>query len=149
MTSPKERAMTFYRFLLPVAAAAFLGVCSPAQPAPTAPPPPYCGAGYGNGVINFLTPEQRMMHFAEVQKATAEMSFNDARAYRWTFRDKVMAMSAAERRTFADDLAAKWNKLSAEEKTKVQQEFMTYRGSGRWGMGKGMGHRMGRGGCWW
>jgi len=145
--------MTHYRFLLPLVAVAFLSVPSPAQPNP--PTQPFCGAGYGNGIMGFLTPEQRMMHFSEVQKATAEMSFNDMRDYRRNFRNKVMAMSAAERKKFADDLSAKWNALPAAEKTKIQQDFTAYRGNGRWGMGPGigrgmgMGRGMGRGGCWW
>lgn len=146
--------MKLYRSLLPALAAAFLliGSSQPtvAQPAPAAPT---CGAGYGNGVMGFLTPEQRMMHFSEVQKATANMSFSDMRDYRWNFRNKVMAMSAAERKKFADDLAAKWNALTADEKTKIQQDFTAYRGTGRWGGGMGMGRGMGRGrgmgGCWW
>ncbi len=143
--------MSHLRVLLPVIAAAFLSTIP--QPAMAQPAPqPYCGAGYGNGVMGFLTPEQRMMHFAEVQKATAAMSFNDMRAYRWDLRNKVMAMSAAERKKFADDLSAKWTALSPDERSKIQQDFAAFRGSGR-GMGRGMGHGMGRGmgmgGCWW
>ena len=106
---------------------------------------PYCGAGYGSGVMGFLTPEQRMMHFSEVQKATAAMSIDDMIAYRQALRAKVMAMRAADRQKFADDLGERWPKLPAAEKSKIQQDFMTYRGHGR-GMGRGMGR--GRG-CWW
>jgi hypothetical protein len=137
--------MNRYRVLFLIVTTAFLSVSAMAQSAP-----PYCGAGYGNGVMGFLTPEQRMMHFAEVQKATAEMSFNDVRTYRWDFRNKVMAMSAAERKKFADELLAKWNALPADQRSKIEQDFTAYRGSGRWGRGMGMGRSMGRGrGCWW
>ena len=98
--------MSRYHFLVPAMAVAFL-LCASSQSVMAQPAQPYCGAGYGNGVMGFLTPEQRMMHFTEVQKATADMSFNDMRAYRWDFRNKVMAMNTAERKKFADDLAVK------------------------------------------
>lgn len=123
-----------------------------AQPAPAAAMPGPCGAGYGNGVMGFLTPDQRMMHFTEVQKATAGMSFDDARSYRLSLRSKVMAMSAAERQKFAADLSGKWNALTPAEQQKARDDFAAYRG-GRMGMGRGMGKGrgmgMGRGGCWW
>lgn len=148
--------MSRFHFLVPAMAIACL-LSAPSQPAmaQSASAQPYCGAGYGNGVMGFLTPEQRMMHFSEVQKATAAMSFNDTRSYRWDFRNKVMAMSATERKKFADDLAAKWNALPTDQKTKIQQDFTAYRGNGRWGGGMGMGPGRGRGmgrgmgGCWW
>lgn len=165
-SNEKERTMSPIRFLFPAVAVLMLSIPAVAQSAPApnasaqaAPAQPMCGPGFGNGMMGFLTPEQRMMHFADMQKATADMSFNDMRSYRWNFRDKVMAMSAAERKKFADELTVKWNALSADEKNKIQQEFSAYRGTGRWGpgMGRGMGPGMGRGmgmgrgrnGCWW
>ena len=139
--------MSRFHFLLPAMAVAFF-LSAPSQPAVAQPAPaqPYCGAGYGNGVMGFLTPEQRMMHFAEVQKAVAEMSFNDMRSYRSAFRDKVMAMTAAERKKFADDLTVKWNALPSEQKEKLRQDF---RGNGRWGGAMGMRQGRSMGGCWW
>jgi hypothetical protein len=136
--------MNRYRVLFLSLTALLLSFSAPAQVAP-----PYCGPGYGNGVMGFLTPEQRLMHFAEVQKATADMSFNDMRTYRWDFRSKVMAMSAVERKKFADDLTAKWNALPADQRSKLQQDFSAYRGSGQWARGVGRGMGRGRGGCWW
>jgi hypothetical protein len=126
------------------------------QPGTATTQPGPCGPGYGNGIMGFLTTEQRLMHFAEVQKATADMSFNDARAYRQSLRSKVMAMSAAERQKFAADLSAKWSALTAAQQQKVRDDFAAYRG-GHMGMGRGMGQGqgmgrgmgMGRGGCWW
>jgi hypothetical protein len=95
-----------------------------------------------------------MMHFAEVQDATAQMSFNDMRDYRLSLRSKVMAMNAAERQGFADDLSAKWNAQSADQKLKIQQDFTAYHGNGPMGYGMGPGRGMGMGpgmggGCWW
>jgi hypothetical protein len=108
---------------------------------------PYCGAGYGPGVMGFLTPEQRMMHFSEVQNATAGKDSDAIWAYRSGLRSKVMAMSQDERRKFADTLSVHWTALSPEEKAKIQQDFFAYRGPGR---GTGMGRGRGRGaGCWW
>jgi hypothetical protein len=145
--------MSPFRFFVPALAALFVFTAAPGPIAAQAgPAQPYCGTGYGNGVMGFLTPDQRMMHFAEVQKATANMSFDDMRNYRLNLRSKVMAMNAAERKNYADDLSTKWNALSADQRAQIQQDFMAYRGSGRWGrgmgMGRGMGHGMG-GGCWW
>ena len=142
--------MSRFHFLLPAMAVAFL-LSAPSEPAMAQPAPaqPYCGAGYGNGVMGFLTPEQRIMHFAEVQKAVAEMSFNDMRSYRSAFRDKVMAMTAAERKKFADDLTVKWNALPSEQKEKLRQDFTAYRGNGRWGGAMGMRQGRSMGGCWW
>jgi hypothetical protein len=142
--------MSRFHFLLPAMAVAFL-LSASSQPAVAQPAPaqPYCGAGYGNGVMGFLTPEQRMMHFAEVQKAVAEMSFNDMRSYRSEFRNKVMAMTAAERKKFANDLTVKWNALPSEQKAKLRQDFTAYRGNGRWGGAMGMRQGRSMGGCWW
>jgi len=141
--------MSIARFLFSAAVAIFLAAAFVAP----APAQPYCGAGYGNGIMGFLTPEQRVMHFGEVQRATAGMSFDDMRRYRLDLRSKVMAMTAAERRKFADDLFVKWNAMSTDEKVKLQHDFIAYRGSGRWGAGIGMGRGMGMGqgmsGCWW
>lgn len=147
--------MSFMRFVLPVLAASFIAAFgSLAAQTPPAPLPP-C-AGYGGGFGSWLTQEQRLMHFSQMQKATAAMSFADARAYRVAEHQKIMAMTAAERDRFAADLLAKWNALSAEEQQQIRQQFADWRANrpGR-GMGMGMGHGgrgMGGGmggGCWW
>jgi hypothetical protein len=141
--------MSFPRTVVP-AFVASLVVVAPLTPAaaqtPSSTTQPYCGPGGGGSPMNFLTEEQRAMHFAEVQKATDGMSFDQIRDFRLSMRSKVMAMTAAERRQYAADLSAKWNALSADEKLKVQQQFTSFR-DGR-PMGRGMGRGMG-GGCWW
>jgi hypothetical protein len=122
---------------------------SAAVPSATAQPEqPYCGDGYGNGVMGFLTPDQRMMHFDEVQKAVANLSPNDMRTYRSQLHDTGMALMPLDRKRFADDLTAKWNALPPEQKAKIRQTFTTYKNDGRWGA---MGMRQGKsmGGCWW
>jgi len=141
--------MSRYHFLVSSMALALL-LSAPsqfvlAQPTPTSP---YCGSGYGNGVMGVLAPEQRMVLFAEVQEATAQLSPNDMRSYRSELRDKVMAMTDGERQTFTADLSAKWKALPPDKKSKLQQDFTAYRDDGRWGS---MRMRQGKsmGGCWW
>ncbi|MDR3527065.1 MAG: hypothetical protein P4L57_07265 [Rhizomicrobium sp.] len=141
--------MARFHIMLPALAVALFGAASQAVVAQSAPEQPYCGAGYGNGVMRFLTPEQRMMHFAEVQRAVANLSFNDMRSYRSQLRNRVMAMTEAEHERFAADLSAKWKALPSAQKTKLQQAFSTYRTDGRWGGGTGMRQGKSMGGCWW
>jgi Spy/CpxP family protein refolding chaperone len=127
----------------------FLSAFSHAVIAQSASDQPYCGVGYGNGVMSFLTPEQRMMHFADVQRAVANLSPNDMRSYRSQLRDTVMAMMPLDRKQFADDLTAKWKALPPEQKAKLRQDFTTYRNDGRWGGSTGMRQGKSMGGCWW
>ena len=145
--------MSFIRLVLPVLTASFIAVFGAvAAQTPPAPLPP-C-AGYGGGFGGWLSQEQRLMHFSQMQKATAAMSFADARAYRVAEHQKIMTMSAAERDRFAADLTAKWNALSADEQQQIRQHFADWRANrpGRgmgMGRGPGMGRGMGGGGCWW
>lgn len=145
-----ESAMSFTRVAIPVLVASLFGIASlaPAMAQTTpAQSQPYCGRG--GSPMSFLTPDQRTMHFAEVQKATAGMSFDQMRDYRLSMRSKVMAMTADERQKYAADLSAKWNALSADEKVKIQQQFIAFRDQRPMGRGRGMGRGMGGGGCWW
>ncbi|MDE1938221.1 MAG: hypothetical protein KGI68_04300 [Alphaproteobacteria bacterium] len=143
--------MFLTRMILPVVAASFLATMSFAagdQPAPAQGPCPAYGAGFGGGPMGFLTPEERMMHFADVQKAAAGMSVDQMRAYRMAERNKVMGMSPAERQKFASDLKAKWDALSADQKSQLQQQMASFRANRPMMGGRGMGHGgRGRGGC--
>ncbi len=149
--------MFLTRIILPVIAASLMATASFAATDQPATPPATCpayGGGFGGGPMNFLSPEERMMHFAEVQKATAGMSFDQMRTYRMTERNKVMAMAPAERQKYAADLKAKWEALPADQQSQVRQQMATFRanrpmmGGGRGMGGMGMGHGgMGRGGC--
>ncbi|MBU6298432.1 MAG: hypothetical protein KGJ79_05795 [Alphaproteobacteria bacterium] len=144
--------MFLTRMILPVAAASFLATASfAASDQPVAPPAqvpcPAYGAGYWGGPMGFLTPEERMMHFADIQKATAGMSFDQMRAYRMAERNKVMAMSPAERQKYAADLKAKWDALPTDQKSQMRQQMVSFRAN-RPMMGGGMGRGgMGRAGC--
>jgi Spy/CpxP family protein refolding chaperone len=131
------------RFFMPALAASLLAAVAltPASaqtaPAPSSPPV-FCG-GMGGGMGSWLTPEQRLMHFSEMQKATANMSFSQMSDYRYTMHQKIWNMSPAERQRFADDLTAKWNALTPEQKSALQNRMAAC------GYGRGMGHGWGRG----
>lgn len=143
--------MFLTRMILPAVAASLLVTASFAagdQPVPAQVPCPAYGAGFGGGPMGFLTPEERMMHFADVQKATAEMPVDQMRAYRMAERNKVMGMSPDERQKFASDLKAKWEALPADQKSQLQQQMASFRANRPMMGGRGMGHGgMGRGGC--
>jgi hypothetical protein len=96
-----------------------------------APPPaqvaPGWGAGRGpGGPMGFLTTEERLMHFAEMQKATAGMNFDQARAWRLGQREKVMAMTAAERANYAAGLKQRWDALPAARQAEIRQQAETF-----------------------
>ncbi|GAA0545411.1 Spy/CpxP family protein refolding chaperone [Rhizomicrobium palustre] len=130
-----------YVWMPALAAASFVFAAAQAQA-------PYCGEDYGTGVMGSLSQEQRMMHYAEVQDAVANLSPNDMRSFRSDLRNHVKAMTPAERMHFAQDLTAKWKALAPQQRAKIQQSFTTYRNDGRWGA---LGMRQGKsmGGCWW
>jgi hypothetical protein len=50
-----ESAMSFMRFVLPALAVSLLAAAPAVPSAAQTPPASYCGAGYGNGVMGFLT----------------------------------------------------------------------------------------------
>jgi hypothetical protein len=72
-------------------------------------------AGHG-GMHGMFTPEERMMLFADMFKATANMTDDQKHAFRHEQRDRIMAMSDADRAKFKADLDSRWNALSADQK---------------------------------
>jgi len=123
--------MPMNRLAVSVLCAAFLTTAAFAADTPPAQPgPPAWSGGHGRGPqggpMGFLTAEQRLMHFADVQKATAGMSFDQARDYRMTERNKIMAMSAAERDKYAAELKARWDALPDARKAEIKQQAATY-----------------------
>jgi hypothetical protein len=138
--------MPRYHLLIPAIAVAFFFRAA----LPTAmAAQPYCGVDYGTGVMGSLTQEQRMMHFAEVQQAVANLSPNDMRTYRSDLHNQVLAMMPAERMRFAEDLSRKWKALPPAQRAKIQRAFVTYRNDGLWGGDTGMRQGKSMGGCWW
>jgi len=117
--------MSLSRLILPALAASFLATASFAADAPPAPPP----HGDQGGFMHFLTPDQRMMLFADTHKDTAGMTDEQRHARREAQRAKFMAMSDAEKQKFAADLQARWNALPADQKAKIQQDMAAFRAS--------------------
>jgi hypothetical protein len=120
------------------AAALLLSSAALAADTPLAPPTGMragIGPGQCRGVMRYLTPEERVMHWQEVQDAIGEMTVNKARAYRNKQCDKYTAMSPEEREKYAADLQAKWDALPEAEKIKLYHQALEFRG-GR-GMGRG------------
>jgi hypothetical protein len=109
-----------------VLTAAFLTTAAFAADSQQPPACPVWGGGGQGGPMGFLSQEQRVMHFADVQKATSGMNAEQARSYRMTERDKVTAMTADQRAKYAADLKSRWDALPAAQKTELQQQAATY-----------------------
>ncbi len=118
--------MQLFRVILPALAASFLATAAFAADAPPAPPP---HGDHDGGFMHSLTPDQRMMLFAERQKDTAGMTDDQRHAYREAQRTKFKAMSDADKQKFAAGLQARWNALSADQKAKIQQDREAFRAS--------------------
>lgn len=90
--------------------------------------PPTMGAEGGHGMMHgMLTPEERMMMFADMSKATANMTDDQKHAYRHEQRDRIMAMSEADRSKFKSDLDARWNALTADQKADMTSKMQAFR----------------------
>ena len=71
-------------------------------------------------------PEERMMLFADTFKATANMSDDQRHAYRHEQRNRIMAMSEADRAKFKADLDARWNALPADQKAEMTAKMAAF-----------------------
>ena len=114
---------------------------TPAEAATHMPPPADTGMGMGgHGMMRgMFTPEERMMLFADRAKTAAGMSEDQRKADRQAFRDKIMAMSDADKAKFKADLDTRWNALSADQKAAITakfQAFMAARQAGGGGAGQ-------------
>jgi len=76
-----------------------------------------------------LSPEQRMMRFELARQATANMTDDQRRAWRQADREKLQAMSAADRQKYLADLTAQWNALPADRKAEIQKMADQFRGN--------------------
>ena len=81
----------------------------------------------GPGCSGALNQDQRLMLFVEMHQATANMTKDQKKDYRRAERDKIKAMSPAERQKFAADLEAKWDALPAERKANIQEKAQAAR----------------------
>ena len=89
---------------------------------------PTMGAEGGHGMMHgMFTQEERMMLFADMSKATANMTDDQRHAYRHENRDRIMAMSEADRSKFKADLDARWNALPADQKSDMTAKMQAFR----------------------
>jgi hypothetical protein len=91
------------------------------------------------GPMGFLTPDQRLMHFADTQKATASMTADAARDFRFKQRDKIMAMNANERAAYTADLTKRWNALAPDARAKIKTDADAWYAQRPMGRGDGGG----------
>lgn len=126
----KERSfMKVSRLLLPALAALFM--LSPAVMADPPPPPPDHhgpggppgGPGGPGDPMNFLSPEARMMLFADIDAATASMSDEQRHAFMRNRFDSFRAMSDAAKKTFAAGLKARWDALPPEKQAEIKKRM--------------------------
>jgi hypothetical protein len=130
--------MPLSKILLSAFATLFLASAAFAGDAPVTPPMGMQAGfapGLCRGVMRYLTPEERMMHWQVVQNAIGEMTINQARAYRSDECTKYWAMSSEERQKYAASLKAKWDALPESEKMRLYHQALEFRG----GMGLGRG----------
>lgn len=119
--------MTLHRALVAACAVFMMTAVSSAA---DAPPPPACPAHQGGwGLMGALSPEQRMMRFELARQATANMTDDQRRAWRQADREKLQAMSAADRQKYLADLTAQWNALPADRKAEIQKMADQFRGN--------------------
>jgi hypothetical protein len=119
--------MSISRIVFATIAATFLTSAAYAEGAsPTNPST--IGAEGGHGMMReMFTPEERMMLFADASKDMANMTDDQRHAYRHVQRDRIMAMSEADRSKFKADLDARWNALSADQKADMTAKMQALR----------------------
>ncbi|MBV9421262.1 MAG: hypothetical protein JO348_15950 [Alphaproteobacteria bacterium] len=122
--------MTFSKFAFAGLAAVLLAGSAVAATAPTTPPA-QGEMGGGRGMMRgFFSPEERMMLFVDSWKATAAMNDDQKRDYRRQQRERIMAMSDADRAKLKADLDARWAALPDAQKATIKakvQAFMAQR----------------------
>ena len=124
--------MSFNKFALAAIASLFLGGAAWAEGAPAATAPP-AAADHHMMMHGMFTPEERMILFSDMYKATSGLSDDQKRDYRRQQRDRIMSMSDDERSKFKADLDARWNVLTDDQKAAMTakiQAFMAARHGG-------------------
>ncbi len=117
--------MSFSRILLAASTVALLaGSAYAADPAPAAAPTQNDGHGMMRGMFS---PEERMMWFADGMKAIAGMSDDQRHDYRKQQRDRIMAMSEADRAKFKADLDKRWAALTPAQQADIKTKVDAFR----------------------
>lgn len=73
-----------------------------------------------------LSPEQRLMMFYDM-KQQADSGAVDIQALRQMQRDRLRAMSEAQRQAYFTGLTTRWNALPAAEQQRIKQEAEAWR----------------------
>ena len=118
--------MSFSRILLAASAAVLLAgtAAYAADPAPA--PTPMQNGGHGM-MRGMFTPEERMMLMADAFKATAGMTDDQRHDYRHQQRDRIMAMSDADRAKFKSDLDKRWAALTPAQQADIKAKIDAFR----------------------
>jgi len=120
--------MSFSRLTLSAIASFFVATAALADDA-SAPPASASGGEHHSMTRGMFTPEERMMIFADMFKATAGMSDDQKRDYRQQQRSRFMAMSESDRAKFKSDLDERWNALPADQKAAMTTKMEALRAS--------------------
>jgi hypothetical protein len=109
--------MTVSRIVLAALATAFLTGVAMADDTGAPPPSPQGEHHHGGGMHAMFTPQQRAMYMIRLRGETAGMSKDQRKAYRQSERQKLMAMSDADKAKMTADLQAQWDKLPPDAQT--------------------------------
>jgi len=121
--------MSFSRILLAASTVALLaGTAYAADPTPAAPPAQNDGRGMMRGMFS---PEERMMLMSDAFKATAGMTDDQRHDYRHQQRDRIMAMSEADRAKFKADLDNRWAALTPAQQADIKAKVEAFRAARR------------------
>ena len=83
--------------------------------------PPADGQCPPRAAMGMFTPEQRLMMFADL-KAQADSSAVDMRILMQMQRDKLKAMSDAQRQAYLADLTKRWAELAPADKATLKAD---------------------------
>jgi Spy/CpxP family protein refolding chaperone len=111
--------MLLRRFAFALCAVLPLAAAAMAAPSADGKCPPRAGMG-------MFTPEQRLMMFADL-KAQVDSGAVDMRILRQMQRDKLKAMSEAQRTTYLADLTKRWTALAPADKAKLKADAEKWR----------------------
>src|SRR5690242_4443506 len=129
--------MPLSRILLAASTAALLATTAyAAEPAPAAPMQSDSGRGMMRGMF---TPEERMMLFVDGMKATQGMTDDQRHDYRHKLRERIMAMSEADRAKFKADLDKRWAALTPAEQADLKAKRDAFLAARQNGHGGGYG----------
>jgi hypothetical protein len=125
--------MRFLHILLPAVAVVCLMSANALADPP--PPPPHgdhgpVGPGGPGGPMNFLTPEEHIMLFADIQAATKGMNDDQRHTYMRTRFESFKTMSDGAKRAFAADLKARWDALPSPRKDELKKQVEEMRKKG-------------------